>query len=691
MFISVQKSGKDNRNAYVKLVESYRDENKRTKQRIIKNFGRLDDLLAKDPQALDKLKAQYKNEAVAKKKATAAERLAQVQKVINIPDTESALANVPFPSLFYGHYALKRLWEDVLCLDRKLKYIGKCSNSRFDFNAAVSFMAFHKVMDPASVLHTFETRDTLLGDPAKDLSLDDLYNTLDVLKEHKDDIVNWVNTHIDKAYGKSRSKLIFYDVTNAYFETAMTDAERGYEQKDFAENLLELALQARAEGTLGQECFDSEGELIVQALPESFLSDVADKRIKYLRMRGPSKEHRYDLPLVSIALVVDKYGMPIDFEVFAGNQSEFTAMPGAISKLKQKYNVDEAIVVADRGLNSSDNLKMLLDKNLGFLMAQKISRLDKETHEKMLELESYKPIDREHPEAGYYRVIKGWKEIETETQGKVKETLILTYNEKRKARDLAILDVWCEIVKEKMAAGEKIGPKRSGWAALAEISDKKEREILGIDQAVYEKKKALCGFAAMVCSPALTKTEELDDEGITNPEMNVADIAGIYHQLNQIEDCFRVMKSNLGLRPMFVRNSNHVRGHITVCVLALILIRLLQRKLREAHHPMSVNEVCETVGRATVTAVKLDEKKTCYMLTQSEFNVRKNRKNIKTRELIEMIERGEIVLDHMPEVMKAVRLSPVPRICSRAELARALATRFASDEDAIPELRFRCL
>lgn len=73
-----------------------------------------------------------------------------------------------------------------------------------------------------------------------------------------------------------------------------------------------------------------------------------------MRMRGPSKEHRSDLPLVSIALVIDKNGFPMDFEVFKGNSSEYRTMESTIRKLKDKYNIGHAIVVADRGLNSAE-------------------------------------------------------------------------------------------------------------------------------------------------------------------------------------------------------------------------------------------------------------------------------------------------------------------------------------------------
>lgn len=102
--------------------------------------------------------------------------------------------------------------------------------------------------------------------------------------------------------------MVFYDVTNAYFETDLTDMERGYEQKDFAENLRSMAFDALDHGELPENCFDEDGNIVADKLTPEFLEKVADSKTQYLRMRGPSKEHRFDLPIVSMALIIDGNG-----------------------------------------------------------------------------------------------------------------------------------------------------------------------------------------------------------------------------------------------------------------------------------------------------------------------------------------------------------------------------------------------
>lgn len=165
---------------------------------------------------------------------------------------------------------------------------------------------------------------------------------------------------MDEEYGKDRSLLIFYDVTNVYFESPMTDEECGYKQKDYEEKLSQMLMESKESGELGEEFFNEDGSLKceLELLPASFLKKLKDSKIEYLLMRGPSKEHRFDLPLVSVALVIDRNGFPLDFEIYSGNASEFKTMITSIDRLTEKYHTKETIIVADRGLNSASNLKI---------------------------------------------------------------------------------------------------------------------------------------------------------------------------------------------------------------------------------------------------------------------------------------------------------------------------------------------
>jgi len=706
MYIGFCGGGK-NGHRYVNLYEAYRDEKGVKRAKIIHRFGREDLLLAKDPQAIEKLRASYDSKKQVEQQAVQDMRLKMIEDAYQRSTGSKELeykAGAPAPLLCYGHYPLREVWNKDLALHRKFAYIQQSSGSRatWDFNGTAFFLAFLKAMDPRSVLSSFGCQDDFIGDPLRGVSLDQLYDTLDVLKENKDAIFKWVNAKMDKKFGKARASMVFYDVTNAYFETPLTDEEKNLDQLDFGERVQREAEYLLAEKKLPESCFDKDGQVLIDELPDSFWDEDANNRLLHLRMRGPSKEHRTDLPLVSIALVIDKNGLPLDFEVYSGNASEYKTMKPTIRKLKEKYDIKEAIVVADRGLNSVHNLKMLQDLGMGYLVAQKVTNFPAWLTSRMLDLSKYTYFSEKNPSAGCFQVVDNWEKSGPGGE-KVNCMLVLTFNEKRKARDDKILDAWVRTVREKAAAGKKIGEHRRGWMSLA-ATDGKEKvsTVIGVDEAELAKKRRFSGFAAIVYDDAPvsdSETGKASDSGNEAPaaagtdkpvgkrQLSGRDVTGVYPRLNQIERCFREMKSNFGLRPMFVRTSDHIRGHITVCVLALLLMRLVQNRLRENGTPLSMEELSRTLTDATVTPINISGQ-LIFQLAGRHSNIRKGRERMKTEELIQMLKDNCITATHMPSVMKACGLTPLRRTSTLAELASCLGTKFKKGEDAVPGVRF---
>ena len=150
-----------------------------------------------------------------------------------------------FPLLNYGYFVLRALWKQ-LGLHRLLLSIQDSKlRIKFDLNAVASFMVFSKVLDPHSVRFSFYDHDLFIADPLKNIRLQNCYDTLGFLKQYQERIFKTVNRKLDEEYGKERSLLIFYDVTNAYFESPLTDEEWQYQQKDYNERLEELLKQAK--------------------------------------------------------------------------------------------------------------------------------------------------------------------------------------------------------------------------------------------------------------------------------------------------------------------------------------------------------------------------------------------------------------------------------------------------------------
>lgn len=680
MFVTTHASGKNKQNVYVYIMEGFRDKDGKIQKRIVQNLGRLSELQAKDPDALEKLKAQYKNERLEKKSVVANQRLEQMNQIINAAEQSSSQSE-DVPALDYAHYPLRNLWEGNLNFDRKIKYLQRSFGKSFDLNAALQYLVFHKVINPCSVMSAYSNKDYFLGDPVGDISLDQFYEVYDFVAQYHNEIFAWVNRKLDDNYGKDRATLVFYDVTNAYFETALTDAEKEDPRDDFNEIVQEVALQWRTEGRLEDDCFDEDDNLIVENLPETFWQELVDDKLVYFRMRGPSKEHRFDLPIVSIALVIDRNGLPMDVAVYSGNSSEFKTMQTSIEELKKKYNVGSSIVVADRGLNSLDNLTMLQDAEFGFLMAQKVTQFKPDIAKKMLDRSLYTPFNPKNPDAGGYQVIKNWKK--TGSGGKQLDcTLVLTYDEKRKRRDEAILETLVEIVKAKQKAGVKIGPRKTGWAALAKTKTGVDQEILGIDEEELKKKRVLCGFAAMVYKAAPPPKNDKQHKVVKEAELSGEQIAGTYRMLNHIETCFRTMKSHLGLRPMFVRLATHIKAHVDICVLALLLTRMIQKNLEKQGYALSPRRISQALQAMQVAPIKGNGDQTFFISLGQRVNYRRDREKVNTPKIVELLKEGKLAVSDKKLVLQACDMEPLPRFCSRAELARCLGTRFPTDQDA---------
>lgn len=676
---------KANGHQYVRLVEARR-ENGRKKVRVIKAFGRLDALLEKDPNALETLRKTYCSEEQRAQSAAAVRLQKASESLAGLRVDDGATWKESLPLLRYGHYALKTIWEEI-GLKTQFRNLQRTNAAgQVDLNSLISYLTFKKVMSSCSLLASFQAQDQFLGNPVAGIPLDAYYEALDFVDEHKEAIFRCTNRFLDRQFGRERTALVFYDVTNAYFETPLTDAERNLESKEFPVILQNAATEAREAGTLDDEFFDADGNVIADLLPQTFIDALADER--FLRMRGASKEHRTDLPIVSIALVIDRYANPIDVRVYAGNAAEKTAMKASVAELKNKYGFENAIVVADRGLNSVENLLMLRELGLGYVVAQSVSRFNEDLRAKMLDMSKYETLKDSEEETIRYRVLENWEKTGSGGR-KINCCLVLTHSKRREARDKAVLDAWKKLVERKAAKKDKVKP-RSSWAALAKTTGKTEATILGVDEEEYKKRLALCGFAAMVyddAPPSEDAEANVTSEG-RNRALRGEEVISQYRCLGQIEECFRIMKSNLGLRPMYVWTSAHIRAHITICVLALLLIRLLQQKLKSKGHALSINEICRALNEEVLGLIPTENNDCLFGRFGWGPNLRKGRERQTDEELGSLLVSEDApTRHHLANIFEACGLRLPPRLCSRNELAKCLRTRFPKLTDAVPTLR----
>ena len=455
--------------------------------------------------------------------------------------------------------------------------------------------------------------------------------------------MQYLNSRMCSEFGRETT-MVFYDCTNVYFETSYDDKQRLFR---FLVREIKEQHKSKPDVVASVDNLDLGPDVIDQAI-EKMKTMVNEDTC--FRMRGLSKEHRFDLPLVSIALVIDTNGIPIDFKVFPGNTSEFKTMPDVVEDMVKKYDVKNTILVADRGLNSVSNLCTLEKYNLGFIVAQKVSNLTKNYEKQMLDMKGYKSWNSETKESieineelfentiiasdlkfkrvpfekcGYVPEEDGSK-----TFKKIKCEIMFTFSKKRYERDIAQIENDEMLARKAVAENRDMSPTfSSGWRSLVKVKKEVENEAPStsaqeqsggdndsnkkadqkktpkkdnclykaesIKEDVLAKRKRLAGFAAVVYRNAQDKTDkDLTDE----------DLMESYHKLVKIEECFRIMKSNFTVRPVYVRKKNNIIGHITLCILALIMTRILEIKLEKCNYRLSINEIQDAL-KSTVTAI----------------------------------------------------------------------------------------
>ena len=693
MYLSKRKNGN---HYYLSLVESVRV-NGQVYKKTVKQFGRIDLL---DPQFVKELEEQYAKQKLSKQLTAQKQRddaVKAVQKLQqNAISSDSHFNKAPL--LRYGHLPLKVLWEKVLGLKYKLDRLQATESdiSAYNINDIAFYLTALKVLDPQSYLGAYQAQSSFLYNPIAGIALDIIYNALTFLHNFKDDILSHAVKKINEHY-QGEPRLIFYDCTNCYFESPYDDKEqfihnytvqvkRSLEKAGYSESEINDYLQSSA--------FREE------------LTEEVDSRTFY-RMRGPSKESRFAQPLTAIALVVDDRGMVLDYTVFPGNLSEFKTLEPAIKKLQDKYRVKNSYVVADRGLNSVLNLKMLKQKELGFIVAQKVSYQGKKLREMMLSDDGWNTFASDEITAASFRY-KVCDHVKTarvkQEDGKEKLIkqpckIIFTYSEKRYKKDIYELDN--AVARAQKALDEKKLLKTSfgsGWRSLvatkAETVSGEEKEmyrVTGLKDDVIAERRATAGYAAVVFSPP---------EGLNKKEQFTAqEILAAYKRLVKIEDCFRVMKSTFSIRPMYVRQYEHINAHCLLCVLALNLLRVIELKLNDKNEGLNPNDISQALSSAKLVMLPTGADEPLF-INCKEFNdiytkerVKPGRSKAGINELNDVAKiRDEYIrertenTDRLDRILQALDLTPLPLYATLNQVQKALKIRISVDKMIDPTL-----
>lgn len=320
---------------------------------------------------------------------------------------------------------------------------------------------------------------------------------------------------------------------------------------------------------------------------ESFTEDE-------LRRRGMSKEHRTQETQVVLGLLVDSEGVPITYELFPGNTAEVGTLLKVVDEFRRQYNIEDVTVIADSGLNQTLNLEALETYGFKYIVGYPpYVKLTQQEQDLILDPEGWvNTMDGDDIDWGVKDVSMPLRKrlVDSETGRSRQITLdarcIATYSRKRYFHDIDELEKkWRrakELVKRGPAAVKAAG--RSGFKAFINV----ESSDVSVKEDLYSKRKKWAGYMAL----------------LTNIESEKPEI--IYSKLRQlwrIEENFRILKTDLQARPVFVWTQEHIRGHFLVSYIALVMQRILQRRLRHSGLQLSPGDIVRALESVRVSRV----------------------------------------------------------------------------------------
>ena len=593
------------------IVYTTKSGKKSTKGCIGKALGSKSELLAKDPLALEKLRAELKKRSAPNQ---ATERTKQLLE--EIPKKRLSLPYAGEPVLCYANYILKPIWNETLKLKALVRYQQSKTDIEFDAEALLWQTVVNRIVSPSSHLKHYRSQTNWLGNSLAETNLRSLYRMLSFAARIKKTILRGLNKALNQAMPRDLS-VVFYDVTNTWFETPYDDITWQvirYTRK--------TTLRLRDQALSNEE---------IQAYLESeeFLENLTDEleisKEDVLRMRGRSKESRFAQPIVTVALAIDQTGFPIDCKVYAGNIAEIHTVEPMIESLKKKYSVKDIYFVADKGLNSGQKLEKIQEEKLGFVVAQKVNAQQEKFEKEMLDLAGYRNYvvddsgtfrvsskDGVDKDKARFKVCDHIKKFYVETEGTTKSgnpkkeqrsikcRIVYTFSPTRRERELKDLEMQISKAAKAVSEGYLTGnPYKSGWRALLQTNkeaartpeEKEQYRAVGLKQDIIEERRRNAGYAALVFShPKGGNAVALTDE----------EVLTTYHRLVGIEDCFRVMKSSFSIRPVHVRLKEHIVAHCYLCVLSLMLMRLVQEKLEAKKYTCSAEKITHALAQALV-------------------------------------------------------------------------------------------
>lgn len=516
----------------IRVVEGYRDEAGKMKQRTIKDFGYLENA-SNQKEFLEQVK-EFDEEYKRRKK--------KVYHSINVKFDQ----DINSLSYNYGYKYLEAIYDSMKLDEVFDAQDFKC---KYNLNEILKFFSIQRILNPDSKRATTSTIESLYNMDCG-FKLYDVYRSLERYDKLKIRIQSQINKRIKEMIGRD-SSYAYYDVTNYYTEI-------------------------------------------------DFPKDEED-----LRQRGVSKEHRLD-PIVQLGLFMDNNGIPISMSLFKGNTSDCKTLQPVMTSIKENFDLNRLIVVADKGLNSSSNIEYIVNNNDGYVVSQILRGKKGKRYQSRL-FDDTKYTYNENRTFKYQEFIEEYEITNLEGKKETKKRKVLIY---WKLED-AIMSVKKrddKIARAIKSLGNNVYKIRHAYEQylktihlVSETGQIADEEKQGIDNEKIYNDALYDGYFCII-------TSEL--------EYDYKKIMEVYSGLWRIEETFRITKSDLELRPIYVNTESHINGHFIICYVALVMIRLLQYKLQ---YKLSVERIVEALGTAKCIHLENGDIRVLRNETKKEF------------------------------------------------------------------------
>ena len=486
------------------------------KTHVVKTIGNYERMLAEDPDVIAKLKVEAAEITKAKKDSV-------TPMTIHVPVADVTSPDTVVPSFRFGHALVKQLWNSMALDALFLQNCGR--RNAATVAQALFYLVAHRCADPSSIRSSALKQTSYAG--IEPLSIDVLYDVLDVLSKQKEVVVQHLASFFEKKTLR-KGQETYYDVTTYSFEST---------------------------------------------------------RWGELRMFGFSKDHKNNEVQVVMGLLLDNNGIPITYELFPGNTMDQSTLTSSVERLKTLYRLDKVTIVADRGLNSGSNLEYLCKAGQDFVISYTLKRspdafkelvwnedgwqdkVDPETGEitfqsKVVEhaLKVKVPIDSQERSSENKRGRPKKYRLET-----IPVKIHLTWSAKRAAKDRSDRERMLERLRKRLDKPYqlKAAIKRGCNQFLQMEIDTNNWKL---NEAKIEEAARYDGYYAVITN---------------NLDLSTEQVSTIYGGLWKIEESFRILKTDLRACPVFVWNDEHIKGHFAMCFISLCILRYAQYLLAE--------------------------------------------------------------------------------------------------------------